>query len=60
MFINANIILYIVHSNFYDIVDPQGQILATLSLNDVENSTLIKTYGLQTIALSLALQRYLL
>ncbi|PKC07457.1 heme peroxidase [Rhizophagus irregularis] len=44
-------------SDFHEIVDGQGEPLTTLSLNDLQNSQLIKVYGSSSIALSLALQR---
>jgi hypothetical protein len=54
-------ILYtLCYSDFHDIVNGQGELLTTLMLSDLQNSQLIKTYGVPSIALSLALQRYLL
>ncbi|RGB28169.1 heme peroxidase [Rhizophagus diaphanus] len=44
-------------SDFHDIVNGHGELLTTLMLNDLQNSQLIKIYGVPSIALSLALQR---
>ncbi|CAG8586024.1 12445_t:CDS:10 [Funneliformis caledonium] len=44
-------------SNFYDIVNYQGKPLATLPLNDLQVPGLLKTFGIPSIALSMALQR---
>ncbi|GBC07611.1 hypothetical protein RclHR1_07570007 [Rhizophagus clarus] len=44
-------------SDFHEIVDGQGEPLTTLTLNDLQNSQLIKIFGVPSIALSLALQR---
>ncbi|CAG8456991.1 13944_t:CDS:10 [Funneliformis mosseae] len=44
-------------SDYHSIVDNNGQVLATLSLNSLQRPRLLETYGVPSIALSLALQR---
>jgi len=41
-------------------VNEQGNLLAVLSLHDLKKPGLLRTYGVPTVALSLALQRCLL
>ncbi|CAI2176968.1 15881_t:CDS:10 [Funneliformis geosporum] len=44
-------------SDFYNIVNDAGKPLTTISLNDVQAPGLLKTFGIPSIILSLALQR---